>query len=1763
MVFREVPLNSLEAPSLWREFTVAHPHGGGIRRSTTTAHDLDIEPRTPSHGSGFVYENPDNNPLIDGRFISWRAKGDVLELSEHSLNLNLHANAIRLHLPGIILPRVVVYECTDGNVKQIHVMVLTTTGSVSSRACLADEDHHHQSRHDAHAQGPPDFTGDAWTFDASDIGQHCLHRFVFKHATSLARKVSDSDAYPSIFASTSNDSLRNERNHRVGVCTHSPPSVVDMVHVDIAMIGCADGSVSCVEFNGHGTAERIFKEASVTQRLLSSILPSPFRPVEAGQNVHDLVAVVGDDGPAFLVVLGGDGKVRVWNHTTGRLELSFDATTDVQSDDGVIGADTKGKPRETVQRRLLLIEGIYNENDDDMGGDHDPPPTAKLIIYTGSPSTDCTFNVYTIHAFDSYRPSTSREDSASSSSLISIEPETTMVFPRGHTSSPPLLVDLAYARHRLWTLWRVSSSTDNDDSDDGEVYVSVGGESFSTRSITGVNYVAWSAPMCAPSRVSQVFESNVWTPVYLENVASVLSDSLSAVAAGGEYGPQSGGISHDVHLDTLLHPNRISRLVLQRALTIFTGDSRPAPAEGIIGRDISRQEVIRAVQDEVLLACVGAQPGDAADISAAAWARFTRCVALCWRRYAAPVGLVLGAEGEEETGNCFLGMVRSDSVSLIRACDPLEAALLATSYPPSHTQPSPSVCALPLHSSAAVRAGVAPVDAERRGYGSSLSIDAVKLAQIAFSQSCSITSSLSSFLPSPIASDPSDRSVLTRKRRRRKAFDSLASLAHGTPDMIRVLGLGAALANSVGPGMLQAFETETSSFTDSVEAAMSPLVAAMLSGEVSMPVSESSLILHAISRIHPIGAAHVLLSLLEGKGDAAGSPSSSTDPRVTSSSGWFVRTIAAGSAGRQLLRCRFELARNLLFLLMVTAEIRRTHRGSNSSTRAMRKNEEEDVELESGLIFRAVTLLRAARVSLWLSTQPARYQLPSKGANHTRSGKRHKLNLDQFSALHITSSSSSSSSSSPVSPVPFFAMGGVGLLELYIASCLSPSTFASLHDTSAQQDGTQQDHSSSSQALSHFHDPVAHVGVYCRDVHALALSVVDALSFRVTDLHRTIVPFCVFLEERGQHLTLMQLLHLTPNKPPSLLHLLGLCQLSLGRYERARDCFIQAASSADMDSTEDDSSIFLDDVWQPTFGGGPTSSTGNVNRRNQYFVSVMQLFEERHQFEAAVAVARYAIGCVGQDNDDQPYVALLWTRRFKLCLELAHYDEAYVAMMSNPNSAHQENALRRLLVVLCERNEIATLCDLPFVGLADDVAKILHAKSRTSDVLQRPNYYEVLHSFHVRRGNYRKGGEIMYEYAERLGDEGVAAHVTRTRDGGGGPCGDDDDVPRSGLDVLRRQADSYLACASCFHLLDPRFAWVLEKRQSYDGHAGDADDDDDDDSAMRGVAGTHLFPPPSPKRKLGQFLSGGGVGNDDNNDDDDDEEFPTRQPTSSMAVVRLRDIEQKYALTLAHVRFCELQNVEYPSPLGPDDTVSLLIHAGMYDDAISLALDLDTSSSSTAGTSGCSRYSVRVVQALGRVFESLTDRCLELQLNDGNSSDDNGDDADHNNRYFLSLLTDIDLSRGNGVGVGGGGADSNDQASAAWRLLQSYVEKFDSRHTNFSFALSTADRILSTDRGLRLPSWLLSLLRKGNSQGLLRLLLAHNLLEEACCEVIDMVARSSRELRGSDRQMVTHVSFPLIDQLRRQIRCVDGASNNLLRLGGEVESVTVKYLASQ
>eukprot|EP00698_Gefionella_okellyi_P000165 TRINITY_DN10148_c0_g1_i1.p1 TRINITY_DN10148_c0_g1~~TRINITY_DN10148_c0_g1_i1.p1 ORF type:complete len:1408 (-),score=347.38 TRINITY_DN10148_c0_g1_i1:70-4293(-) len=376
----------------------------------------------------------------------------------------------------------------------------------------------------------------------------------------------------------------------------------------------------------------------------------------------------------------------------------------------------------------------------------------------------------------------------------------------------------------------------------------------------------------------------------------------------------------------------------------------------------------------------------------------------------------------------------------------------------------------------------------------------------------------------------------------------------------------------------------------------------------------------------------------------------------------------------------------------------------------------------------------------------------------------------------------------------------------------------------------------------------------------------------------------------------------------------------------------------------------------------------------------------------------------------------LWSVIFKHELLLEHYAESFTAIVSNPDRERREDCARRLATVLSERGQVQLLCSLPLGELLSVVEAALMAQARASDITMQPNYYHVMYAFHVYRGNYRQAGNVMFQYAQRLTVE------SRSRN----------------AETLQSQCNALLAALNAFRLIDSKHAWVLLPASSP-------------------LVTAH-------KRKL---------------------DGATPEPTGQqqMVVLELPDMEKQLYLASARVRLVTHDSAyeDAGALLASErDTLSLLLQAGLFDTAFSLAhiCDMD----------------------MQLVFEHLTRRCLQLE---------------YDIKAKLVLEDDV-LVR-----------DDDVTAVHGWEMLQRYLCKHDSAKTNYRFHQCVAETMLTHHDG-KLPPWLVTQFRERNVSALLRTLVRYDVLDDA---LVLATAEISRLLADQYLQKPTEVSMYAIDEL--------------------------------
>lgn len=186
-------------------------------------------------------------------------------------------------------------------------------------------------------------------------------------------------------------------------------------------------------------------------------------------------------------------------------------------------------------------------------------------------------------------------------------------------------------------------------------------------------------------------------------------------------------------------------------------------------------------------------------------------------------------------------------------------------------------------------------------------------------------------------------------------------------------------------------------------------------------------------------------------------------------------------------------------------------------------------------------------------------------------------------------------------------------------------------------------------------------------------------------------------------------------------------------------------------------------------------------RETQYYLKVIQLFEQHSALDCVIRLARAAIDQPDRLSSGQ--LAMFHSIIFTNHLQLEHYNDAYHALIDNTEPSRRRDCLRQLVVRLFERRRIDLLMNFPYVDIQDELENIVESRARSMSI-ENNAYYDFLYAFHVSKSNMRKASSIMYEQALRFGLE----------------C--------DTLSAVERRYQCLLTCLTTLHLVDEKYRWI-------------------------------------------------------------------------------------------------------------------------------------------------------------------------------------------------------------------------------------------------------------------------------------------------------------------------------------------------------------------
>lgn len=184
--------------------------------------------------------------------------------------------------------------------------------------------------------------------------------------------------------------------------------------------------------------------------------------------------------------------------------------------------------------------------------------------------------------------------------------------------------------------------------------------------------------------------------------------------------------------------------------------------------------------------------------------------------------------------------------------------------------------------------------------------------------------------------------------------------------------------------------------------------------------------------------------------------------------------------------------------------------------------------------------------------------------------------------------------------------------------------------------------------------------------------------------------------------------------------------------------FMLAVSFLEQGETQKACDLFL----MASIGVGVESYLSNllnVKDKNfaydDYFLKVIKMFEQCNASDCIIKLAMTAITVREKFDKNLP---TFYSIVFAEHLDLQHHIEAYNYLNINPDVARRVDCLRQLVVTLYNRKKLLDLLTFPYVNMYQDLEKIMEDRSRSTDVTIN-SYYNFLYSFHVNKGNMRKG----------------------------------------------------------------------------------------------------------------------------------------------------------------------------------------------------------------------------------------------------------------------------------------------------------------------------------------------------------------------------------------------------------------------------------------
>lgn len=268
---------------------------------------------------------------------------------------------------------------------------------------------------------------------------------------------------------------------------------------------------------------------------------------------------------------------------------------------------------------------------------------------------------------------------------------------------------------------------------------------------------------------------------------------------------------------------------------------------------------------------------------------------------------------------------------------------------------------------------------------------------------------------------------------------------------------------------------------------------------------------------------------------------------------------------------------------------------------------------------------------------------------------------------------------------------------------------------------------------------------------------------------------------------------------------------------------------------------------------------------------------------------------------------------FRAQVQLQDYTGAYHTIIASADKLFKSECIHSLVTNMCEAGQMPSLLRFNFSGLQAEVEKTLSFKARNSNPFAAPNYFHILYSYYIHRGDLKAAGAIMYQHAHHLAEQYEWQSASSAQ------------LAHDYASTATVQAESLLCAISALALVPSRDAWFANATGPANAlgvparRVFDEQEEREEDEVPRGKSHvTHYVP---------NQMYGPGKG--------------------PLELVRLEDIRKEYALICARVDLAK----QYPelaapqSPLAPADAVALYARAEKFDQGLRLARALEVDAS--------------------------------------------------------------------------------------------------------------------------------------------------------------------------------------------------------------------------